>query len=270
MIGPGIGAGIREGGKLLGALRDEAASGTGSVVVSGMLAEPLARELGAGAAPGAVLVREGGALAGAEIAVRVIAGDPSPEDRALVDAADREGIPVVLVQLWPQPTWTEPFVLSPFVVECRPGEGFPVREIADRIVEAVEHAPSLAARVPVLQEPVAENVVRESVIRAALLGALGSRRGSSRPALALAQARTVSRLRALDSQLPGTSPDPRALAGTAALLYASGFAFRALARAGRGVLPAPLVHAAVAAGGTWALAEGIRRLERVLGRGSDG
>lgn len=266
MIVPGIGAGVREGGKLMGALRAEHAGAVGSLVVSGMLAEPLARELGAGALPGAVLVREGGTLAGAEVVVRVIAGEPSAEDRSLVDAADRAGIPVVLVQLWPQAKWTEPFVLTPFVVECRPGEGFPVGEIADRIAEAVERAPALAGAIPVLRRAVEEDVVRGSVIRAAILGALGARRGPSRPALALAQAQTVSRLRALDPQLAGTSPDPRALAGTAALVYASGFALRALARAGRGKLPAPLVQAAVAAGGTWALAEGVKRLERLLAR----
>jgi hypothetical protein len=270
VIGPGLGAGVREGGKLFGALREEHAGPVGSLVVSGMLAEPLARELGAGARPGAVRVREDGALAGAEVAVRVVAGEPSAEDRSLVDEADRAGIPVVLVQLWPQEKWTEPFVLTPFVVECRAGEGFPVGEIADRISEAVERAPELAATIPVLRPSVEQDVVRGSVVRAALLGALGARRGSSRPALALAQAQTVSRLRALDPQLAGTSPDPRALAGSAALVYASGFALRALARTGRGKLPAPLVHAAVAAGGTWALAEGVRRLERLLaGAGRD-
>jgi|GEM_PF-3923525 len=64
--------------------------------------------------------------------VRIVAGDPSPEDEALVAEAAREGIEVVIVQLWPQADWTRPFVLSPFVVECRAGEGFPVEEIADR------------------------------------------------------------------------------------------------------------------------------------------
>jgi hypothetical protein len=50
----------------------------GPVAVSGMLAEQLAKELGAGASPGSVVV--GGAeLAGrAEALVRVVAGDPTP------------------------------------------------------------------------------------------------------------------------------------------------------------------------------------------------
>jgi hypothetical protein len=231
-----------------------------------MLAEPLARQLGVGAEAGAVLVREGGTIDGAEVLVRVIAGEPSAEDTALVRAAERSAVPIVLVQLWPQAEWTHPFVLTPFVVECRPGEGFPVREIADRITEAVERAPALAARIPVLQDAVSDEVVRGSVVRAAILGALGSRRGPTRPALALEQARTLSRLRAVDPQAAAVSADPRVLAGVAALVYGSGFALRALARAARRKLPAPLVDAAVAAGGTWALTRAAKKLETLSSR----
>jgi hypothetical protein len=219
-------------------------------VVSGMLAEQLARELGRGAQPGAVVVREDASVAGAEVVVRVIAGEPSAEDSALVRAADAADVPVVLVQLWPQEKWTSPFVLSPFVVECRAGEGFPVREIADRIAEATE-------RVPVLQDAVGDRLVRGSVVRAALRGALGS---ATRPALALEQMRAVSRLRALDSPA-GATADPRALAGLAAAVYASGFAFRSAARKARGTLPAPLVDAVVAGAGTWALTKGLQALQ---------
>ena len=62
----------------------------GAVVVSGMLAEQLARELGMGAEPGAVVVeRRLRASRGAEVVVRVIAGDPDDGDDALVRAADR-------------------------------------------------------------------------------------------------------------------------------------------------------------------------------------
>ena len=258
-IAAGIRQGLLEGKGLWGELRDEPVRAAGAVVVSGMLAEQLARQLGAGAEPGAVVAREGGTVAGAEVVVRVIAGDPSPEDTALVRAADSEGIPTVLVQLWPQAEWTKPFVLSPFVVECRPGEGFPVGEIAGRIGEAVEAAPGLAARVPALQDAVVADLTRGTVARATLLGLLGAR-GPSRPALALEQVRALSRLRALDPQAPGAT-DPRSAAGIAALVLAASFAFRAAARATRGTLPAPLVNAAVAAGGTWALTRAVQELQ---------
>ncbi len=256
-VAAGIRQGVLEGRGLWSELRDEPVRATGAVVVSGMLAEQLARQLGAGGQPGAVVARERGSVAGAEVVVRVIAGDPSPEDTALVREADREGIPIVLVQLWPQAEWTKPFVLSPFVVECRPGEGFPVREIADRIGESVEGAPALAARVPALQEAVVADLTRGTIARAALLGFLG--RGPARSALALEQVRALSRLRALDPQAPGAT-DPRSAAGIAALVLAASFAFRAAARATRGALPAPLVNAAVAAGGTWAVTRAVPEL----------
>ena len=262
----GIREGLLEGRSLWGELRRDPPAHVGSVAVSGMLAEQLARELGAGAAPGAVSVREGAGVVGAEVVVRVIAGDPSPEDSELVRGAELADVPVVLVQLWPQAEWTQPFVLTPFVVECRAGEGFPVREIADRITEATERAPALAARIPVLQDAVGERVRRSVVVRSALLGLLGSR-GGSRPLLALEQARAISRLRASGSR-ESAAPDPRAAAGLAALVLASGFAFRAAARATRGRLPARIVDAVVAAGGTWALTEAARQLEDRFGRAS--
>ena len=256
--------GLLEGRKLWSTLLDEPVTPSGGILVSGMLAEQLVRELGSGAAPGTVSTREGTSVAGAEVVVRVIAGDPSDEDVAVVRAGEREGVPVVLVQLWPQAEWTRPFVLTPFVVECRAGEGFPVNEIAARIGEAAEHAPALAARVPVLREAVESGVVRGATIRSALLAALGSRRGGTRSVLALEQVRALSRLRALDPEAAG-AVDARAAAGVAALVYASGFAFREAARMTRGKAPAPLANAVIAAAGTWALTEAARRVEARLG-----
>ncbi|MGH3077909.1 MAG: hypothetical protein ACRDPZ_06960 [Gaiellaceae bacterium] len=254
----GIRQGLLEGRSLWSELQDAPAGPPGTVLVSGMLAEQLARQLGAGAEPGAVTARDGSSVAGAEVVVRVIAGDPSPEDVALVRAAEADGTPIVLVQLWPQAERTKPFVLSPLVVECRPGEGFPLTEIAARIGEAAVRAPALAARVPVLYDAVAAGLMRGTVARAALLGFLG--RGPARPALALEQVRALSRLRTLDST-SATADDPRTLAGIAGLVLASSFVFRAAARATRGKLPAPLVNAAVAAGGTWMVTRAVHELQ---------
>jgi len=228
-----------------------------------MLAAELARELGAATDPG--LVTAGGAprVAGADVAVHVIAGVPSDEDIAFVRTADAAGLPVVLVQLWPQAEWTLPFVLTPFVVECRAGAGFPVQEIACRIAEAADNASALAARVPVLQQAVTAGVVRGAVVRAALLGIAGAGRGSSRPLIALEQARMISRLRTIDPRptLPGGA---HAVVGGAALVYAAGFAWRGAARAARRTLPAPVINAAFAAAGTWALAKTLQQSEARL------
>ncbi len=243
-------------------VRNEAAvTSAGPIVVSGVLAEQLAKELGAGTTPGAVVVgTTGDPPANAEVLVRVIAGDPTAEDEELRQAAAGLGIDVVVVELWPQEDWTRPFVLSPFVVECRAGEGFPIREIADRIVEATDHAPALAARVPVLAEAARASLVTRAVVRSALIGLAGSRLGMSRPLLVLEQVRMVSRLRAVSSG-PAVSDELPVLGGGAAAVLATGFALRGFARSARVVLPAPLAHAVIAAAGTWALAKAFQAIE---------
>jgi hypothetical protein len=235
-----------------------AQSASGRVVVSGMLAEQLARELAAGARPGAVVV--GDDVSGAAVVVRVIAGEPSDEDDAIVRAADRTGVPVVLVQTWPQADWHAPFVLSPFVVECRTGEGFPVPEIAAQIALAVENAPALAVRVPVLAEAAERSVVRSAVARAALL-ALAVVPGS-RAGIALEQVRMLARLRALD---PPAEPDhPGVVAGGVAATLAASYALRRAARDARRVLPARVADPLIAAAGTFALAQALRVLNARL------
>jgi hypothetical protein len=228
----------------------------------GVLAEQLAKELGAGADPGAVVVGGEPLPSNLEVLVHVIAGDPTAADVELVREATTRGADTVVVELWPQEEWTRPFVLSPFIVECRAGQGFPVREIADRIVEASENATALASRVPVLADAVRDGLVRQSVIRSALIGLAGSRLGVSRPLLTLEQMRLASRLRTVSG---GAEPDQRPLlAAQGAVVVASGFAFRRIARAVRTVLPAPVAYTAVAAGGTWVLAKALETIQARL------
>jgi hypothetical protein len=249
-----------EARQLAQVVQDEAApEQSGRVVVSGMLGEQLARELGAGAEPGAVVVDGAGQLASAEVLVHVMAAEPSEADEAAVRAADRAGVPVVLVQLWPQERWTPPFVLTPFVVECRAGQGFPIEVIAARIADAAEHPRGLARRAPVLHDVVSSRVVMASTVRSAL-AALAARKSSSRPVLALEQVRTVTHLRSLEGE-SGPQELP-AVVAVAAGAMALSFAFRGLARRARSTLPAPLVDVALAAAATWALAQAARFLER--------
>ncbi len=238
--------------------RSETAGGV--VVVSGMLAEQLARELGAGARPGVVVLGDEPRLAGAAVAVRVIAGDPSAADLAFVEAADARLVPVVLVQLWPQPEWGAPFVLTPFVVECRTGEGFPVPTIASRIAEAVEHAPALAARVPALADAAEAQIVRSAIARSVFFAL--SRKPRARPLIALEQVRMLSRLRALDA--PGQAEPTPAVAGIAAGSFLVSHALRLAA--GRSPFRGPLANAAVAAAGTWGIYRVARELEARLPR----
>jgi hypothetical protein len=256
---------VGEGRSLGSALRDEVSvKRAGPIVVSGVLAEQLAKELGAGATPGSVAVGDANrALAGAAVLVRVIAGDPSDEDEALVRRAAESDVEVVIVELWPQADWTRPFVLSPFVVECRAGEGFPIRSIADRIVEATESSVALASKAPVLADATRAGLVRQAVVRSTLIGLVGARLGASRPLLVREQVQTVARLRAVSSGVAVADELP-ALAGAAAAVFASGLALRGVARTVRAVLPAPLAHAAIAGAGTWALARAFQAIESQL------
>lgn len=262
-------AGLGEARSVWGAL--DSPSGheeVSRVSVTGMLAEQLARELGRRADTGAVVVGDASRPPDSGIAVHVIAGDPSEIDVAFVDGAERHGVHVVLVELWPQRDWTPPFVLSPFVVECRPGEGFPLAEIGARIVEATGGALGLAPRIPVLRRPATQRAIREAVARTAFLAALGRRGPGTRAALTFEQALLLARLLQ-------TSPSRRldvgpSRMGAVAALLAAGLALRELARSARAVLPEPVADAAVAAGATWALGKAYRGLEELLGDGAEG
>ena len=237
----------------------KARASVGVVVVSGTLAEQLARELGMDAEAGAVVVRDPPSIVGAEVVVRVIAGDPGDAEDALVRAADAVGTPVVFVQLWPQANWRAPFVLSPFVVECRAGEGFPVADIAGMIARSVANPEALAGRVPILERRVESSTVATALARTALLGLVGARRKApARQLITLAQLRMLSSLRATAGSEGRAELPPAAVAGAT---VAASFALRAAARTAGRVLPTPLANAAVAGGGTWALAELLRRLQ---------
>jgi hypothetical protein len=242
---------------VVSAVRDELRRRPGSLVISGMLAEQLARQLSGGAETGAVTVGDASRLDGRGVVVHVLAGDPAPADDELVRAADRAGVPVVLVQVWPQADWKPSFVFSPFVVECRAGEGFPLEEIAARIAEAYAEAPALAARIPSLRNAVAQSVVHRTVVRAGLIGGAGRRAGPSRALLALEQLRMIARLeatRGIDEQAV------QRLAGLSVSTVTLSFLLRAIARRTRGALPQSVADAAVAAAGTWALGEAVSRL----------
>ena len=251
---------IFEARQLVQTIQDEAApERSGHVVVSGMLCEQLARELAVGAEPGSVVVDGAARLSGAEVLVHVMAAEPTPADEAVVRGADRAGVPIVLVQLWPQEHWAAPFVLTPFVVECRAGQGFPIDEIAGRIADASEHSRGLARRIPVLHEVVTSKLVASSTLRSTL-AALSARKSGSRPVLALEQVRTITRLRSLER---AAGPDELpVVAGAAVGALGLSFALREIARRAREIFPAPVVDATLAAGTTWALAQAVRRLDR--------
>jgi hypothetical protein len=105
--------------------------------------------------------------------------------------------------------------------------------------------------------------VRQAVVRAALTGFLGSRLGSSRALLVREQALTLARLRTVSSGTRVSDETP-VLAGGAVGAIVAGIVLREVARRARGVVPAPLAQAAIAAAGTWAIAKAFDAVESRL------
>jgi hypothetical protein len=232
----------------------------GPLLVTGVLAEQLARELRAGGDP--ALVRTSGEPSGAGALVLVVAGAATPEgERALRDAT-RALVPVVAVQT-KDPAARLPYVLAENVVWCRPGSGFPVEEIADRLAAALgEQGASLAASLPVLREAVMRRSAVDGALSAASLAALGAGAGSRLPVLALTQARMLSDFEIAEGGDDGGDGRnaPQDLAVPLGAALATGVAARTLVRR----LPVRwrLLDGLVAAGATLALGAVFRRLPR--------
>ena len=231
-----------------------AASDTGPLVVSGPLAAQLEKELSRGAAPGAV--RIGGRPEDADCLIRVLAGAPTEEDEQELETAKRNKVPVVVVQ-----TGTEdfdiPYVLATDIVKCRPGAGFPVEEIAAAVAARLgEAGTGLAARVPVLREPLCRELTESFSRKNGILAVAIFIPGADFPVLTLNQIRLVLRLGAAHGVEIDQQRLPEVLATVAA-----GFGFRALARQLLGAIPVAgwAVKGGVAYGGTRALGEAAMR-----------
>ena len=231
-----------------------AAQETRPLVLSGPLAEQLAKELSRGAAPGAVRVE--GRVGGAACLVRVLAGAPTEEDEQELKAAKRAKVPVVVVQ-----TGTEhfdvPYVLATDVVTCRPGEGFPVKEIAGAVAARLgEAGTGLAARLPVLREPLCDGLIEAFSRRNGILAVAIFIPGADFPVLTLNQIRLVLRIGAAYGVEVDQQRLPEVLATVAA-----GFGFRAVARQLLGAVPLAgwAVKGGVAYAGTRALGEAAMR-----------
>jgi len=224
------------------------------LVISGVLAEQLQKELARNGTPGAV--RVGGRLEDAAALVRVLAGAPTAEDEAELRAANREGLPVVAVQTG-SGIFDVPYVQATDVVACPPGAGFPVDEIARALAARLDdRGPNLAARLPLLRRPVCDRLIDSFSRKNGILGVAIFVPGADLPVLTLNQIRLVLRVAAAH----GVEVDQQRLPEVLGTI-AAGFGFRAVARQALGALPVAgwLVKGAVAYGGTRALGEAAVR-----------
>jgi uncharacterized protein (DUF697 family) len=237
-------------GALLGIIRESRSRSADRrpLVVDGAraLVPLLARELRAGGEPSAV--REGGSYEGAAALVWV--GDP---DEKRLREASLAHVPIVAVN----EGQSVPYVLDTHVVAARPGAPLPVREVADMLAKTLGNdAVSLAARLPVLREPVVNELIRAVARQNAMLATAIWIPGADMPVLTLNQARLVLAIalahgRPLDR---GRLPDIAGVVG-------AGFGFRAFAHQTLTFVPffGWAAKGAIAWGGTRAVGEAARK-----------
>lgn len=218
-----VGLQVRE---LVGVVRDvrHASSSTRPLVVAGVLAAELAKQLEAGSTGG--VVRVNAEPQGAAAFIGVLAGEPTLEDLRRFRAAARAVVPAIAVQTGREPTPILPYVLATDVIHCPPGQGFPIEQIGRVLARRLgPDAVAFASRMPVLRTAVTDKLVSEASLRSALIGLLGRGKGARFPLLALSQSRLALDLAAAHGEEigPERAPDVGAVVGT-------GLTMRALVR----------------------------------------
>ncbi len=173
------------------------------ILVTGILADALAAELRAGGDPS--LVTTSGDPGAASAVVCVVAGPATRGDERVMRTATRALVPLVGVQTG-DPEARLPYVLAMDVVDCRPGQGFPVDEIAQALARVARRdGPVLARSLPVLRDAVEARRTTEGAVAAGALAALG--RAGTAPHLPLiSQAQMLSDIATSQGAEPPEAP----------------------------------------------------------------
>lgn len=224
------------------------------LVVAGAreLTEALRRELVRDGDPTAVRAT---GVANAAALVYVLAHELTPEDEIILRTADEAGTPIVV--LGPDPSMPIPFVLATDVLPLRPGEGFPLEELATLLGGKIdEEATQLAARLPSLRRGVCAALISRVARQNGILGAAIFVPGADFPVLTLNQLRLVLRLALAHGHELDAQRAPELLA-----VVGGGLGLRAAARQALSVVPVAgwAVKGAVAYTGTRALGEAALR-----------
>jgi uncharacterized protein (DUF697 family) len=216
---------------------------------------------GEGADPGAVRDLSGRTpagydLEGANVLVWAVAGPTvGEEDEKVFQLAARKGVGIVCViaDALPGEPPSIPYVLDTDVIAVAAGASLPVAAIAERVADrADDTAHHLAARVPLLREPVSESIVRHFARQNGVLGVAIFIPGADFPVLTLNQIRMVLRIAAAH----GEELD-RERAFEILSVIAAGLGFRSIARHLVGLVPGLgwAVKGGVAFGATLAVGE---------------
>lgn len=173
------------------------------ILVGGVLAEVLARELREGGDPS--FVTTAGDPAEASALVQIVAGTATAEDERVMRAATRAVVPVVAVQTG-DPAARLPYVLATEVIEAKPGQGFPIAEVARALARVLgRDGPSLASSLPVLREPVESRRAVEGAVAAGAL-ALLTKPGKAPHVPVVSQSQMLSDITTTHGAEPPESP----------------------------------------------------------------
>jgi len=181
------------------------------ILVSGVLADELARQLRDGG--DASFVVTAGDPAEASAVVRMVAGAASPEDERVMRDATRALVPLIAVQTG-DPGARLPYVLATEVVDAPPGEGLPLDEVVRALARALRRdGPALASSLPVLREAVEARRATEGTVSAGAIAML-ARAGNTPHLPVISQAQMLSDITTTHGAEPPESP--RATATTVA------------------------------------------------------
>lgn len=213
----------------------------------------LARELGAGGEPGAVVEQRL-----EDVAALVWIG---AADEQRLRRAGRGGVPIVAVT----DQASLPYVLPEDLVRVPPGRGFPLDEIAAALARRLGDAgPSVAARLPVLRSAVCARLIAHYSKRNGAIAAAVFVPGVDLPVLTLNQVRLVLQI----ATAYGESIDRRRAVELVGVVGA-GFGLRAVAREALDLIPVAgwAVKGGVAYSGTRAIGEAaVRYFEARAGK----
>jgi len=247
-----VGIGI---GQVVGLVREarKLEGSSAQIAVSGADAHELAAALAVGGDHGAITV-DGDPLRAA-VAIRLVEGEPSTAETAVLRRISRAGTPLLVVRRGGRAS--VPNVLPGDVLEA--GTELPIAEVVAAIARvAGETAPALAARLPTLRAAVARRLIGTTSLTNAAIAASPWIKQAQFPLLTVAQSRMLLRLGLSRGDVLPRDPQRLALAAGPAVVGSVGLGLGARALVRHLPFRGPLVRAAVAYAGTRVL--GVARL----------
>ena len=229
------------------------------ISVSGEGASELALTLTTGGDAGAVTV--GSDPGNAVVAIRLIDGEPSAAEIAILRKISRSEMGLIVVR---RGEGHVPYVLPGDIIDTDDidSEGnLPMRDLLKSIARhAGDDGPALATRLPILRAEVGRRLIAATAFANAVIGASTKMQTAQMPVLSFAQSRMVLMLGLSRGDVLPRDPKHLALAAGPAVAACIGVGFGARTLVRRLPVNGRLVRAGVAYAGTRVLGEARLRL----------